>query len=251
MKLQDIFDQLSYGEFSQLCIGGQEPGVISEENYARVLAHVGLGLTAIYTHFNLKQGQLTLELQQGKTKYELHSAFAVNGRRSAEAVRYILDAADDPFLDDIIKVEKVLTEGGESFSLNDAADPYSVTTPSSTVLRVPSGLVAGENSLEMFPEKLKTETLSLIYRANHPKISIGTGFFNPARVEIELPDTHLQALLYYVASRVNNPVGMVNEFNAGNNYYTKYLAACEELENKGIQVDQGESNTRLRRGGWC
>lgn len=237
MKLQEIFDQLATGEFSQLSIGGQEPGTINEANYATVLSHVNLGLTALYKRFTLKEGQLTLELQDDKTKYELHSSFAVNVRRSAETVRYIIDTADDPFVDDIIKVERVLTDAGDELALNDATDPMSVTTPSNLVLRVPTGIEA--------------EKLTVIYRAKHQKINVGIGYFNPDRVEIELPDTHLQALLYYVASRVHNPIGMVNEFNAGNNYYGKYLAECEELENKGLQVDQGGGNTRLAQAGWC
>ena len=53
MKLKEVFDQLTYGELSQLSIGGQAQGEITEENYARVVAHVNLGLSAIYKRFHL------------------------------------------------------------------------------------------------------------------------------------------------------------------------------------------------------
>jgi hypothetical protein len=247
MKLQEIFDQLSNGEFPQLSIGGQPAGVINENNYARVLGHVNLALTALYTRFTLKEGELTLQLQPGKTKYELHSSFAVNVRRSQEAVRYIIDTADDPFVDDIIKVERVLTDGGVELALNDEKNKYSVTTPSALVLKVPAVMVS---EIEEPPEDLMTDTLKVVYRANHPKLVMGVGYFDPARVDVQLPDTHLEPLLYYVASRVNNPVGMTNEFHAGNSYFAKYEAACQALEGKGIQVDQGSGNTRATRNGW-
>lgn len=248
MKLQEIFDALSAGEFSQLSIGGQGAGVISEENYSKVLTHVNAALTALYTRFNLKENRLKLELVPGKTKYELHSSFAVNVRRSLELVRYIKDTPDDPFQDDIIKISKVLTDAGLPLSLNDHGEEYSVMTPSSTVLRVPTLMVTA--GIEV-PPPLITKNLVLVYQAAHPVLSVGMGFFDPARINVELPRTHMEALLFYVASRANNPVGMVNEFNAGNNYFMKYEGACQMLEGKGIQVDQGSTYDRIQRNGWA
>lgn len=236
MRLQDIFDQLSSGEFSQLSIGGAAQGVIDETNYAKVLGHINLGLVALYRRFNLKEGQLVLRLQANQTTYKLNSAYAVNARRSTEPVRYIIDTVDEPFSDDIIKVERVLDEQGVSLPLNDASDPTSVTTPSTKALFV--------------PEDIDLQDLTVVYRAMHPKITVGLGYFDPTRVEVQLPDTHLAALLYYVASRVNNPIGVVNEFHAGNTYAAKYEAECAELEGKGLQVDLTPTNTRAQRGGW-
>lgn len=237
MRLQDIFDQLSSGEFSQLSIGGAAQGVIDETNYAKVLGHINLGLVALYRRFNLKEGRLVLRLQADQTTYKLNSAYAVNARRSVEPVRYIIDTVDEPFSDDIIKVEKVLDEQDVSLPLNDAGDPLSVTTPSTKTLFV--------------PEDIDLQDLTVVYRAMHPKITVGLGYFDPTRVEVQLPDTHLAALLYYVASRVNNPIGMVNEFHAGNTYAAKYEAECAELEGKGLQVDLTPTNTRAQRNGWA
>ena len=236
MKLQDIFDQLSAGEFSQLSMGGAPAGVIDDSNYGRVLNHVNLGLTALFSRFTLKKGQLALSLQPGQTHYKLTSAYAVNARRSKEPVRYILDTAADPFMDDVIKVEQVWTDQGVELGLNDANDPMAVSTPSALVLRVPEGLTF--------------ETLTVDYRATHPKLVVSMGYFDPTRIPVQLPQTHLEALLFYVASRVNNPIGMTGEFHAGNSYYARYEQACQWLEGKGLQVDQGGSNDRLRRNGW-
>lgn len=236
MQLQEVFDQLSSGEFSQLSIGGQGAGVISETNYGAVLNHINLGLVALYRRFNLKQNQLILQMQEDIKLYQLNSAFALHSRRSHAPVRYILDSDEARFEDDILKVERVLDEDGEPLSLNDDSDPFSVTTPSTLSLRVPDGL--------------DNQDLTVIYRAKHPKLIVEPTYFNPAFIELELPESHLDALLYYVASRVNNPIGMTNEFHAGNSYMAKFEAACAELEGKGLQVDQGQTNDRLHRNGW-
>lgn len=222
MKLQEILDQLSGGEFSQISIGGQEAGVINEANYLRVLGHINLGLTALYTRFNLKERRLTFPLQ-------------------SDADIYRLD------VEDILKIEKILTDDDFELSLNRDGDPYSVATPSLNMVRVPKLILMQGADL---PDDLKTENLTIVYRANHPKLKAPFGILFPEAKEVELPGTHLTPLLYFVASRVHNPVGMVNEFNAGNNWYAKYEHCCKQLEDQGLQVDRDVHNTRLQRGGW-
>ena len=247
MKLSEIFSQLTFGELSQLALGGGEDGEIPESKYEQVLFHVNLGLTDLYKRFPLKEGRITVQLQPGRITYPLTSAYAVSTRRSKEPVRYILDSEDDPFQDDIFKVERVLTDKQYELGLNDEADLMACMTPSATVLRVPRPIVEQGNDL---PNHLKTSKLEVVYRANHPKIVKPMGYFDPSRVEVELPYSHLEALLYFIASRVHNPTGMVNEFHMGNSYAAKYEMACEQLETLNLRVDQGGHNTRLRDKGW-
>jgi len=242
MTLQDIFDQLSYGELSQLSIGGEAPGVISETNFARVAAHVRLGLTALYTRFNLKEGRAVFRLQPGKLQYVLDSN---------EDVFFLVDNTGVEFSDDILKIERVVTQSGRELAINDKANAMSCTTPSANVLRLPMDLTGHSGTV---PDELRTSSLTVQYRANHPAITVPDTGFIPNRVPIELPDSHLYALLMFVASRVNNPVGMSGDHSAshsGNNYYMKYLEAVQTLENQNLEVDDGETNMRLRRNGWA
>lgn len=242
MKLQEIFDQLTYGELSQISIGGGEMGVIDPSNYARIVAHINLGLTALHKRFLLKKREFILQLQTGQTDYPLISSFAVNARKSRETIRFILDSVTSPFTDDILKVEEVWTEDDYELSLNDAADPYSVTTPKYNMLRVPLDIV---NQSMDISDSLKTTNLEVVYRANHSLVSP-----NNPNVEIDLPYSHLEPLLLFIASRVHTPIGMVNEFNAGNNYAKKYEMACQALEIQNLQVDQGAQSNRLDQNGW-
>lgn len=225
MNLQDVFDQLTYGELSQLSIGGGEVGQISEANYAKAIAHINLGLTALYKRFHLKENRLTVPLVADQYTYSVAK-----------------------LAPDLLKIEKVLTDDGYELGLNNDADPYGVTTPSAMVLRVPHTIVDKPTDM---PDYLKTVGLELVYRANHPKVVQSIGFFDPKRVHLQLPESHLQALLLYVASRAMTPMGAGQlEGQAGNNYYAKYEAECASLETQNLQVDQGSQNTRLERNGW-
>jgi hypothetical protein len=238
MKLSEVFTQLAYGELSQLAVVNEDGDGIATTKQGQIVAHVNLGLAALYKRFLLKEGRVSIQLVQGVSTYPLNS----------ESDTVFIESVDSPeFLNDVFKVERVYTEGGVEFSLNDESDPYSCTTPSLNTLKIPYTVV---NQTEGLPEDLKTSTVDVVYRANHPKIVYTGANFNPARVEVELPMSHLEALLLYVASRVNNPIGMVNEFNAGNNFYAKYEKACMDLEIQNIRVDQGKQSNRLVSNGW-
>lgn len=256
MKLQDVFDQLSYGELSQISIGGGKPGIIEEATWPRVLAHVQLGLTALYKRFILKEGRVKIALVNDLETYRMHSDYSIHSLRRPLEAHYLMDSLTARFSDDILKIERVLTdyryddrEGRRhEVGLNNLADEYSVFTPNLTTLKVPLDIVGHGWDL---PLALKTDNLEVVYRANHPKIVIPIGYFEPTRTDIELPESHLMALCYFIASRVHNPIGMTNEFHAGNSYAAKYEAECAELENEGLEINTGSQSTRLRRGGWA
>lgn len=222
MTLSEIFSQLAYGELSQLALGRNSEGELDENNYPVLVSHINLGLSALYKRFNLKEGRLTFPLTQEGNVYKLG-------------------------VTDLNKIEQVITAEGTSLKLNDETDPYSCFTPSMDTIRVPQKIVDKDPDV---PEKYRTSELLVVYRANHPKITLVNGFINPDTTELELPYTHLEALLYFVASRVNNPIGMVNEFNAGNNWAAKYEMECQKLEAYNLEIDKGTSSTRLRNNGW-
>jgi hypothetical protein len=237
MKLSEIFTQLSMGELSQISLGGVAAGELNSLGQDKLVAHVNLGLLALYKRFNLKEGRLAFSLDFGRSLYPLSTD---------SDVRFVeVDGVE--FADDILKIEKVLTDDGFELGLNDASDPYGCTTPGTTTLRL-SPYVVGQ-SFDL-PEEYKTGGLTVVYRASHPMLVKRGDNFNASRVEVELPYSHLDPLLLFVASRIHNPIGMSNEFHAGNSYYAKYEKACQELEVRNLAVDQGSQNTRLVSGGW-
>lgn len=247
MKLSEVFNQLTTSELSQLAIGSTLEGELQEENYKKVVNHINLGLTALYKRFFLKEGRIDLQMVPGRVIYPIHSKYAVSNTKSRELVKYLLDTAAEPFKDDILKIEGVLTDAEVDLPLNDVFESMSLSTTSPTILRIPSALLSQSPDL---PDQYKTSKLTVVYRANHPKIDANVPVFFPDQIELELPDSHLDALLLYVAMRATTPTGMVNEFIAGNNYASKFELACQALEANSFQIDRSNSNHRLLRNGW-
>lgn len=222
MKLQEVFDQLTTGEFSQISIGGEPPGVINECNQEKVLAHLSLALTEIYTRFNLREGRIRFTLQGGADTYQIRA-------------------------DDLLKIERVLLDSGDELPINDHSKSLGCFTPNLNTIRLTPAMAAQTSAT---PESHRTQGLTVVYRANHPRVALKNGFLNPSTANLELPYSHLAPLLYFVASRAHSTVGMTSEFNSSNTWYAKYEAACQGLENKGLQISETEGEDRLHRNGW-
>lgn len=213
MKLKEIFDQLSYGELSQVSLGGGKSGEIIEPDFPKVAASVSLGLTSLYTRFPLKESTYVLTLVPGTTTYNLQ------------------------YLKDILKIERVYDAAGNELSLNVRDDPYSARTIGLKTLVLPSTLTGS--------------TVKVVYRANH-RVLTEDDWQEPENCEIEIEPAFLQALLYFVASRVMNPTGFSggNGFHEGNNYRTLFENECAMLEQMNVRVDEIGVNTRFKNAGW-
>lgn len=255
MTLQDIFDELTYGELSQLAVGGRDSAEpeIAEEDRPGLVRHVGTALTAIYTRFRLREKSVFVQMVPGKTTYVLHQKFLINNTTSDEPVKFLLDSEDDVFDGSLLKVESVNALAAELDVAQRGDDPYvalplnevgnfrSVRTPSTLILQIPDYYHTEQDQ----PLKLRVD-----YRAVHPPLDIPLAVAAPIAVEIELPDAYLQALLYNVASRIMNPVGMSEEFHSGNSYYAKYENECARLELENVQIDNMQANTNFERQGF-
>jgi hypothetical protein len=238
MKLSEVFAQLAYGELAQMGFINETLDGINPTKYGQMVGHVNLALTALFRRFNLKEGHTIIQLETNRLTYKLNTD---------EDTIFIEDDETPEFINDIHKIERVYTDSGYEMSLNDESDDYSCFTPSMTSIRIPYDVVARSSDL---PPELITNKLKVVYRANHPKIDfIATGF-NPARIELELPPSHLEPLLYFIASRINNPIGMTSEFHAGNSYAAKYERACQELEVHNVRIDHSKQNNKLIMNGW-
>ena len=222
MKLKEIFEHLAYSELSQLNVGDTSLGLINESNYDKVLSAVNLGLTALHTRFCLKKKETLIELVYGTYAYVVP-------------------------VDDLLKVEIVYTDKGYELPLNDESQYYNVSTPNLKTIVVSKDIV---DKVSGVPEECVSSYLNVVYRANHKIMPYGFNGYDAEQVEIDLPYAYMEPLLYFIGSRFHNPMGLVNDFNAGNNYAAKYERACQEIEKSNIRVDQGKQNTRLAMGGW-
>ena len=211
MVLKDIYDHLANGELINVNLGKTDADGNLEE------------AARLYKRFRLKEGEVTILLQDGVTRYKLKSDFAQSNTKSTEPVKY-LDDSVDPFIDDLLKIEQVFDDEDKELLLNVKGNKDSLT--------------------------IETQTVRVIYRKDHPKFDKLLAPALAFQQEVELPEAYLEPLLYFVASRIFTPMGLNQEFNEGKDYYIKYENACSRLETQGLVLDNmGEVET-FRSRGW-
>ena len=223
MLLKDVLDSLRYGELSLLSIGGELQGKITKNNFTAVATHINSGLTNLYTRFKLKVVSTELALTPAKYEYKLTYP-------------------------DLLKVIRVYGNTGYEFTLNDLHDEYSIHTPTAKALTVPASVI---NLADNLPNDLKINELKIVYQAKHPWIdTASTNILDEEELELELPEAYLDALSYFVASRMTNPLDVAGQFHSGNNYAAKYEQACNRLELSNMSIDSGAQSNRFQSKGW-
>lgn len=237
MKLSDIFDQLAYGELSQLALVANDE--IIPEEYNRIISQVNMGLAELHKRFMLKRKVVELQTLDDVSRYPLLSKHAQS--KGAE-LPFILDAAD-PFLDDIIEIIDVFDEKGKALPLNvlvEGENAPAVFTPAYNILR--------------FSDTTPVGKYKVVYKAGHVPIAKveDPETFDASKVDIELPMTHLEALLFYIASRVIMPInGAMNGApQEGINYSQRFEQACQQLLYQGLDVEERRESHRFTRNGF-
>lgn len=250
MTLQDIYDQLSYGELRDLFLAVAGPDALEDmplESYAKVLPSVQLGLTELHKRFFIREGQFYVELQTDQSHYKLTPKYAQSNTKSSEPVKYIIDTIE-PFTDNLFKVERVLAtylETPTELDLNERGNAAAVHTNYFDNLVVPT-------DSEKAPWLKETTQIDVRFRANHPKLDANIANVAPTAVQIDLPPMYLEALCLFVASRLHNPIGMTPEgAQQGSTYFQKFLASCDTLKRHNFEIDDFDENTKLYERGFC
>lgn len=231
MTLSDIFDQLAYGEFNKIFLG--ESGAIPQASWNRIITHINLGLTELYKRFDLKQVELPIEVVAGTLDYDLKGA------------------------GDFIEIMHVFNSDNVEIPLNNRVTSISKEWGAAQPIvdRVHTNI---PSVLSVNPQMLP-QVLTVVYKAGHvaiPKIADNElDGFDLTSVAIELPVTYLEALLYFIASRIFNPMdqGSIQNrqpFHSGNNYYSKYEAACAQLMTKGLDISEKLDTGLFQRKGF-
>lgn len=238
MTLADIFEELAYGELSQLAIGNliadDAESTIAPKDYAKVMSHINMGLKKLYGIFFLATKEVIIQQYDHIQTYTLDARYAVTNTDSDEPIKYIMDSIFEPFVDEVFKIESVYNEGGELMFMNDSTEPWSIFTPAYNAIQVP------------FP--IWCNTLGVHYRAEHPKV-IYTAGMDPKDITVDIPNGLLQALLYYVAHRAHAGTN-VDQGQQGLSYYQKFQASVKDAKMSGLEITPNLTNTKLDRTGW-
>lgn len=235
MKLQEIFDQLSYGELGDLDVGNKHNGGIAVEDYSKIVPHINMALTALYKRFTLAYDEVYVQQYDHISTYILDNKYAVTNTGSTEPIKYIDDTPYKPFNGDLlIKIDQVFNELGQELYTNDSNTHSSVYTPT-------------YNSIQV-AHPVSTNAMRIIYTKSHDRILVEG--LNPATTNVDIPVSYLDPLLAFVASRVFASMGGVENQNQSNNYMQKYEMVCQEIERLNLTQKDNTSNIRLEINGW-
>ena len=249
MTLKEIFDQLTFGELSQLSLGGAESGEIDGNNYVKIIPHINLAMTALYKRFNLKEDRLLLYPINYKYSYDINAKNAAINSASISPTKYLVKPNGLIVTNNILKIEQVTNDLGNEYNLNDVNDLYSLYTPTMTSIRIPMNIVDKKNNI---PKEYLTEYFEIIYRAKHDVIGENIEFLALDSIEIDLPEAYLELLLLFVAARIMLPLG-AGQFEGlgGNNHMAKYEMAAQQIEQSNLKIDHNSRNNRLHEKGWA
>lgn len=236
LTLQELLDQLIYGELSNLS-GGNEFSPCTLENglntkdLPRIINHINLGLINLYTKFPVEESQLTIQQFANTTTYVLNSKHAVSNTTSSEK-KYILDTTENPFADDIIIIDTIYDAKGCVVPMNDITYCNSIFTPSYDRIQIPD---PKDGSITV-----------LTYRAKPVRIDPRTKDLSQV---IRIPESLWEALMFYVASRYHASIPTGQELS--NVYLSRYYNRIAEVVERNVFCnDTNTTSTVLDSRGW-
>lgn len=223
MNVNELFRRLSYGELSNLSIGGEGSGTIKEDGRNRIINYANEALVRLYSRYVLRENDLIIQLEDYITSYHISCKFALTHEETPGLTRYIVDHEGDPYTGDFIKALTIYNSVGERLPLNDVGNSMSVFTPQPNTIQVP------------FPAS--GEVIGVNYQAKHAPLP-----YDNEESCIELPTVLEGALTALIAHKVFlNMNGQENSAKAVE-YLATYEGICAEVTDRDL-VNSSSSQT--------
>lgn len=242
--LQELFDTLAAGEFSNIAIGQSTLASITEESYPKIVSYINLGLTELYKRFVLQMREIKVHQHSSVTTYYLNSDHTADAA-SMDAEYYIEVGDDSTFDGRIVRILEAYDADGKPVFINNPNFPKDI-------------FMLGTHQLKWVPPDsgIPCRTATIVYQAYHSKITV-TETFDPESVTLEYPDFIENALLNFIASRLFK--GKVSKATEGaqqphSTFQYQFEKECLEIKNLGLALtgdEQYSSTRRFEEKGWC
>ncbi len=239
MNVGEFFTLLSYGELSNLIIGGEGSGEIPAEHHSRILTLTQHALKGLYSRFAHKIDYVTLRQVEGLHRYDIRKTHAVTDATVGNtSERYLIDSALEPFPGEVVKIVSVRPIHEEyglqkDLLINDVSDESELKALSYDQLYFVNPEAGKEFLLEV--------------QLNHPKLTI------PANrdEDILLAPVLESALSYKVASRIYSSMNGAENISKAAILDAQYEGVCNlvTLEDL-LQVGSTNQGDRFQMGGW-
>jgi len=235
--LQELFDDLAYGEFANMAIGNSVAGAIPPNKYPKVVSLINLGLLDLYSRFILKRKECVIHQREYKTLYYIRPPY-IGDPFGIDPEIYIDGTVEDPPANDIIKFIEAYDEAGNELHINDARYPLDIFIPEPDVIKmVPA-------------DPLKV--VSLVYQASYPRVIID-GTFDPMVYPLYFPGFLKTALLSHVASRLfvgKESKAAEGVTNLSNTFLYRYESECAKIEKLSLVPMVDDEAEQFTNNGW-
>lgn len=235
MLLSEFFNHLSFGELSQYSIGTDDTGQIPVKDYPRIVSFLNLALTRLHTRLPLRMESVEIQTSVLRDTYRLRSKFARSNMPIGASLEdyYILDETN-PFKDNVLVINEVLNELGESLPIGDSLEDEGVVLPDQLTV--------------VFDYPLDQIT-TVTYQANHPAIPMSKRI-DPDAIEVNVPDFCLEPLLVFCAAKVIGGGGNAEAVQEGQMKMQMFELLVSQLRDSGVVRTATPTTQRHRPYGW-
>lgn len=236
--LSELFEMLATGEFSNMALSRDHTGSIDEGEYSKVVNHINLGLVEIFKRFNLLQREVTIHADPSVSTYSIQPKFAVD-YNLVSLMKYLEKPDDYDGYFSVVKLLDIYDTDGTNYPMNDRHCEPAIMAMSHDTIKI-TGLEAA------------TE-LCVIYQSWPTKIVVDDDL-DPKEFNVSIPEIVVEALLYYVASRVYKPTGS-NDSTANADksagYQQQYELACTKIGLYGLDTQDNDTRDKITEGDWA
>lgn len=229
MILKELLTRIATGELSNLAWA--DNGNIKQDKLDTTVKMVNEVLNKIYSQFYLKYDHIFVELQKGKTTYDITSEHLMGKDLKPSWNKYLWQPGKE-FKDDLLKIVSVKTSNGIYLPLNDPDEFYNVTTSFYNRIVIPN-----------FKPEWK---LQVIYVCKHKELTA-----TKLDEKIDLPESLIPAVCAYVAYMVHNNMNTELSVANANKYLQLYNSIIQENINTDISIYPKETFDKFHKRGWC
>lgn len=233
IKLTELYKSLALSVLNNTSVITDDKKDIEPDMKEYILEFINEGLTRLHSRFPLKTNNVFVEMREGRTEYPLLARYSFMGFDPALAqYPFIMDSASNPFKEDVIKILMVYDSEGQRRGLNDNHNPHGLFTPRPDTLQC------------IRPRHC--EVLTVTYQAKHPTVTV-----DGENQEIDLPDTLLPALKYWVAYSYYTGLNTTESTSKAAEYLQMYESICGEVKDYDLgSSSESSTNTLFERRGW-
>lgn len=233
IKLTELYKSLALSVLNNTSVITDDKKDIEPDKKEYILEFINEGLTRLHSRFPLKTNNVFVEMREGRTEYPLLARYSFMGFDPALAqYPFIMDSASNPFKEDVIKILMVYDSEGQRRGLNDNHNPHGLFTPRPDTLQC------------IRPRHC--EVLTVTYQAKHPTVTV-----DGENQEIDLPDSLLPALKYWVAYSYYTGLNTAESTSKAAEYLQMYESICGEVKDYDLgSSSESSTNTLFERRGW-